>query len=91
MKKIIFLILIGAAFLFVSFEAYQLYAERRVLREEAAEVQEQVSQLEGEQAKLKSEVGYFSDIRNLAKELKSLFNYKQQGEHLIIIVPKEEP
>ncbi len=87
--KIVFLLLILVAFSFVSFQVYKLYAEREGLQAEADKVTSKVSSLEGEQAGLKEQIDYFSDVRNLAKELKSLFNYKQPGEHMMIIVPKK--
>lgn len=55
---------------------------------EEAGVRSRLSTLEGEQANLNEEVVYFSDIRNLAKELKSLFNYKKPGEKMMIIIPQ---
>ncbi len=76
--------------LFLGYQVYTLYAERKVVRAEASQVQQKLTTLEDDQAKLKDDVGYFSDIRNLAKELKSLFNYKRPGEHMMIIVPKKD-
>jgi len=38
---------------------------------------------------LLGDIEYFSNPKNLAKELKSKFNYKNPGEKLIIVVPEE--
>lgn len=88
MTKILFLILVLVTLAFVGFQVYKLYAERKTLIQEEAGVRSQLSTLEGEQANLNEEIVYFSDIRNLAKELKSLFNYKKPGEKMMIIIPQ---
>jgi cell division protein FtsB len=43
--------------------------------------------LEKENQNLEENIKYFSHLENLVKELKSLFNYRQPGEKMIIIVP----
>ncbi len=44
--------------------------------------------LQSDNAKIKSEIEYFSTPENIIKEAKGLFNYKRPGETLTIIVPE---
>jgi len=88
--KVFFAAVIIVTLSLVSFELYKLFVERGALEREAEVVNNRLSSLESEQASLKQEIDYFSDVRNLAKELKTLFNYKEPNEHLLIIVPKGE-
>ena len=45
--------------------------------------------LEKENQTLQENINYFSRPENLIKELKSLFNYRQPDEKLMIIIPNK--
>lgn len=71
----------------VGFQIYRLNSQRSGLSVRAERVAEQVRALEAENERLTADLEYFSDIRNLVKELKGLFNYRKTGEKLFIIIP----
>ena len=70
-------------------QVYNLYSERHALKERLQNIDGKVQTLKSENQKLTADIGYFSNLENLVKEFKSLFNYRKPGEKLIIIVPKE--
>ncbi|MEK7513226.1 MAG: hypothetical protein AAB601_03445 [Patescibacteria group bacterium] len=64
---------------------WRLLEEKRTVEAEVAELQGSVRALAEENASLLESIEYFKDPRNLVKELKSQFNYREEGERLIII------
>lgn len=62
-------------------------SEKRALRKEVAELRSELKNLESENRELISKIEYFKKPENLLKEIKSQFNYREEGEGLIIIVP----
>jgi len=61
---------------------------------EYAEEKERVDNLKAEinsivedNKEIEEDINYYSDNNNLEKELKSRFNYKREGEEVMIIVP----
>ncbi|MBI4193343.1 MAG: hypothetical protein HY536_01820 [Candidatus Colwellbacteria bacterium] len=72
-------------------QVLRLYEQRQELKAELGEVAHEVALLEAEEEKLEDEIEYTSNARNAIKELKSLFNYVEQGEELLILVPPAPP
>ena len=66
---------------------YNLVQEKNSLGREAGELSEVLKSLEEENRTLTSKIEYFQNPENLLKEVKSQFNYREEGEGLIIIVP----
>ena len=87
--KVIFWIIIVVVASGLGYQIYTLAKERETLKKEAREATAKLEALQTEEQKLKEESVYYSDVRNLSKELKSLFNYKKPGEHMLIIVPEK--
>ena len=87
--KVIFWIIIIVVAGGLSYQIYTLARERETLKKKALEATAKLQTLEEEEQKLRDESIYYGDIRNLSKELKSLFNYKKLGEHMLIIVPEK--
>lgn len=67
---------------------FNLAKERKTLEKETAKLEQKAEDLKKENASLISNLEYYKRPENLLKELKSQFNYKEEGEKLIIIVPK---
>jgi len=88
MKRIITIVL-AALFVVVVIQVYNLIKERMELRGKFSAVTAEAEKLETENVVLLGDIEYFSNPKNLAKELKSKFNYKNPGEKLIIVVPEE--
>lgn len=68
---------------------YGLVNEKSGLEEEVAELRTKFEGLEGESRELTLRISYFENPENLLKEIKSRFNYREEGEELIIIVPNK--
>ena len=61
--------------------------ERRAVERELAELTARAETFRSENRALEERLRYLEDPRNLVKELKSQFNYREEGEQLVIIVP----
>ena len=86
--KIIFTILFVLIGAVVSYQLYQLYSQRVVLQKRFNVLDQQTANLSKENQQVKDNLQYYQDPENLAKELKSKFDYKRPGEELYVIVPK---
>lgn len=86
MRIAFYLVILGLVVLF-GLEVYRLNSQRLELSDRASGVAGQVRSLEEENERLAADTEYFSDIQNLVKELKGLFNYRKPGEKLFIIIP----
>ena len=85
--RIIISLAILALVVLIGFQLYRLNRQRIQLSERFSSISEQAELLEAENARLTADIEYFSDAKNLIKELKALFNYRKPGEKLFIIVP----
>jgi len=89
MKKVIytvFVILLGA----ILYQIYTIDIDRRNLKSEMATVVDEIELVESDSNKLNEKIEYFSDPRNLEKELRARFNYRLPYEKLIIVIPDNE-
>jgi cell division protein FtsB len=73
---------------FGGFQLYRLLVQRASLNDRAENLAADVTRLEQENQKLSDDIRYFADARNLEKEIRKLFNYRNPGEELYIVVPK---
>lgn len=64
-----------------------LREEKKEIESDLLELMGTVAELREENESLKRDIEYFQNEENLIKELKSHFNYKEEGERLIIIAP----
>lgn len=87
MRKLFYLILL-VIFGVLSFQLYRLYQQENQLSGDLEKTQKQLGSLEEENKKLQADINYFMDPENLAKELKSKFDYKRPGEQMMIIIPQ---
>ena len=81
-------ILLVGLVLVIGYQVYSLNSNRIRLSRSLSELNGKVTNLEREKSKLVSDLEYFTDLENLAKEFKSRFNYKRPGENLIIVIPE---
>lgn len=77
------LILIG----FSGYQGYKLYLQKISLEKNLTKINNQLDGVYEENQKLVADLEYFKRPENLAKELKSRFNYVSPGEKMLIIVP----
>ena len=88
-KKVIYLVFI-LFFVAIAFKIYSLDVVRRDLKREMATVVQEVELVEDDNSRLNEQIDYFSEPRNLEKELRARFNYILPFEKLIIVIPKNE-
>jgi len=88
-KKVIYLVFI-LFFVAIAFKIYSLDVVRRDLKREMATVVQEVELVEDDNSRLNEQIDYFSEPRNLEKELRARFNYRLPFEKLIIVIPKNE-
>jgi len=89
MKGVIYVVFV----IFLAVVAYQIYnldLERRDLKKEMAIVADEIELVEVDNSKLLDQIEYFSNPRNLEKELRARFNYRLPFEKLIIVIPEGE-
>ena len=79
-----FLILFGA----VAYQIYTVDSDRRQLSKETAIVTDELDFVKEDSEGLREKIEYFSDPRNLEKELRARFNYRLPFEKLIIVIPE---
>jgi cell division protein FtsB len=66
---------------------WNLLGDKQELQSELSELRQKVGALKDENSALEGSIDYYSHPQNLLKELKSRFNYREEGEKLIILVP----
>ncbi|MFA5172968.1 MAG: septum formation initiator family protein [Candidatus Paceibacterota bacterium] len=89
-KKVFLIIVLSLLLFFVGGEAIKDYLEYKKDFREAEKLKADMSVLKKENEELEKDIEYFNDPYNLEKELKSKFNYKREGEKMMIIVPDEQ-
>jgi len=89
MRKLVYMIF-GVVLIGLLVQAYKMGSERWGLSREVKEVNKELELVETDNTDLKEKIGYYSNPRNLEKELRARFNYRLPNEKLIIVVPKKE-
>ncbi|MEK7193355.1 MAG: septum formation initiator family protein [Patescibacteria group bacterium] len=77
---LLFSALIGA-------QIYSSFTRRNEVRQELQSMEKELQKAESDEAKLKSDLRYYSQPANLEKAIRERFNYRKPGEKLIITVP----
>jgi len=80
-------IVILAVLIVLGFGLFRLFRERSALTGEVKKIRAEFEILTEENKELEARIEYFKNPANLVKEIKSQFNYREEGEKLIIIVP----
>ena len=71
----------------LSWTGYSLIRQKWAVEKEVANISESVKKLDTENKSIQQGITYFERPENLLKEAQSRFNYKKEGEHLLIVVP----
>ncbi len=77
-------------FLFFGYQIYKINLEAAGANLKLSELISEKNAVEADNNNLKSQIEYFTDPRNLEKELRTRFNVRLPGEKLIIVVPKQD-
>jgi cell division protein FtsB len=80
-------IIVLAVLIVLGFGLFRLFREKEALTGEVKKMRAQFESLTEENKDLAAKIEYFKNPANLLKEIKSQFNYREEGEKLIIIVP----
>ncbi len=72
---------------FLGWGLFNLRSQSRDLETKTKNLQTNAAALEKENQTFKDNIEYYSHPENLLKESKSLFNYRQPGEKMMIIIP----
>jgi len=70
--------------------ASDVFLRERELRRDEVRLSDRLETLEKENISLSASIEYYQNPENLIKELKSQFNYREEGESLLIVVPRSE-
>jgi hypothetical protein len=81
---IIFIVILAA----IAYQVYTVDSQRRDLKREMANVADELDLVNEDNKNLREQIDYFSDPRNLEKELRARFNYRLPFEKLIIVIPE---
>lgn len=82
-------IIIAVIIILLGIGAYRLWAENRTLESEIDDLNASLTDVKEENRDLERRIDHFEEPENLLKELKSQFNYREEGEEMIIVVPSE--
>ncbi len=79
---------IAALVAILTWVGYSLVQQKNKIHEEILNLSEATKKLNSENASLQNSIKYFELPENLIKESKARFNYKNNGEQMIIVVPE---
>jgi hypothetical protein len=82
-------IALAVIIIFVGMKVYSFWGEERRLSRNLADIEVRLTTAKAAGVNLQSDVEYLANPLNLEKELRSRFNYKKQGETMIVIVPEQ--
>lgn len=82
-------IIIAAIVILLGLGLYKLWVQNQELGAEVEDLNATLTEVKEENRELEYEIDYFKNPENLLKEVKSQFNYREQGEEMIIVVPSE--
>ncbi len=74
--------------IFLGFQAISFWLKRNDAYQQLKSYQEELASSTSNLASLKSDLDYYLNPANFAKEIRNRFNYRQAGEKTIIIVPR---
>ena len=83
-KIVIFVVIAGL----LGVGIYKLWLQNSRLESEIDKMNASLTEIQDENRELEDRIEYFQNPNNLLKELKSQFNYREQGEEMIIVVPR---
>lgn len=64
--------------------------QRRGFENKAGELRDQAASLKASIDQTKEDLKYYSESKNIEKEARSQFNFRELGEKLIIVVPQQK-
>ena len=83
------IVVLSIILLFVGIKVFSFWGEEQQLSNAFNDIENRLTSVKANEEILQSDVQYLANPLNLEKELRSRFNYKKQGEKMIIIVPQQ--
>ena len=83
-------LVVAVVVVILGFGLFRLFREKSVQGNEGEKMRAEFNSLAEENKDLAARIEYFKNPENLLKEIKSQFNYREEGEKLIIIGPLAE-
>lgn len=90
MVKFLQVFIILVVLVFLGLNILSLKKDKMEIEGDLSVLSATLNNLREENEKLKKDIDYFKETENLIKELKSQFNYREEGERLIIIAPADD-
>ena len=81
--------IVGVVLLLVWAEMISLFRESGTLTQQHSSLSTRLSSLQQENEQIERDIQYYQNPANLEKVLREKFNYKEPGEHMIIVVPAQ--
>lgn len=88
MSRFLKITVVIAIFCFLAWGAFGLDKQNSLLKTKLQNLDASAQNLQKENQSLQEQIKYFSFPENLLKEARTLFNYRQTGEKMFIVVPR---
>lgn len=88
MSRFLKIIVVIAIFCFLAWGMFGLNKQNNFLKTKLRDLDASAQNLQKENQSLQEQIKYFSFPENLLKEARTLFNYRQPGEKMFIVVPR---
>jgi predicted nuclease with TOPRIM domain len=88
-RKVLIYLIFGAVMAVLGYELYGLNTELSEVKGKFTELNVEKEEILKDNEKLEANINYFSNPRNLEKELRARFNVRLPEEKLIIVVPED--
>ncbi len=85
--KIFSIVILCVLLVLVGIQIFSFFRQEKGLNATLADAESRLAKAQQDEASLSATMQYLRNPANLAKELRSEFNYKKPGETMIIIVP----
>ena len=87
--RIVLGIILTALLLFLGSQLWYFYGKGAKLENDLREREAELSAARQEYETLRADYDYYKNTANIEKELRGRFNYKEPGETVMVIVPRD--
>jgi cell division protein FtsB len=85
--KLAIVIILGVLLAFFAWQIYTLAARGNAIGADYGQLKAELDTAKKDNQGLSNDLHYYEDPANLEKEVRARFNYRKQGEKMIVIVP----
>ncbi|HTY39664.1 MAG TPA: septum formation initiator family protein [Candidatus Paceibacterota bacterium] len=87
MLRFVLVGILGILLILLVSQIWYFYERGKTDAKAYAELQQELTAAQAENASLKADLEYYQHPENLEKELRARFNYKAKGETMLVLVP----